>query len=178
MNLGKRLARADIETLREIIREAESYLAAQLAAGVAADQRALALSGMLAAASAVIASGGISLLVGMEKDFILGSLAMAVAFGFIMAMLFSIISAAPRVFNFVGTFPSNWVDDIERNINLSESLAEQAGHYDNILKQNNEILRKNGKMMRWSIWVAWSSIVIGFFSGCLLVVWRNFACHN
>ena len=55
--LAARLAKADATILNEIIREAESFLAAQLQAGLASDMRAMTLAAVLAAVIAGLVAG-------------------------------------------------------------------------------------------------------------------------
>lgn len=172
MSLAQKLEGADSETLREIIREAESYLSAQLTVALAADQRAVTLCGMLAAASAILASGGISLIIGERKDIYLGVIGLIVVMLFMVAMILSISAAKPCDFNFVGTFPSNWEGDILNGKNLDASLAEQASHYDLILKKNNEILKKNGSRVYRAIIIAWGALLFGVVSSSVVIFSR------
>src|SRR5262249_54988969 len=55
--LAETLAKADLEFLREIIREGEAFLAAQLQAGLASDLRAMTFAAVIAAVLAFIAVG-------------------------------------------------------------------------------------------------------------------------
>ena len=91
MSLELVFAKAKHQTLTEILRQAEIYLGAQLQAGIAADQRAMSFVSLMAAATAVIAGGGVVLLIG-EKPFpLLDWACLGIAAGFIVAMVLAIL---------------------------------------------------------------------------------------
>lgn len=160
-DLHKKLAAADIDTLREIIREAESYMSAQLTVTLASNQRAVALTNILAAVSVVLIGTGTSLMVPGGRDWQLGAIAILVAGGLLFAMRYASWAFSPSPFHYVGNTPSQWVDDIVEGKAFRESLAEQAGHYDQSISDNLETLGQQGRYVRRALATCWWSLVAG-----------------
>jgi hypothetical protein len=160
LNLADELAKADEKTLREILRQAESYLSAQLTAGIAADQRAIAFSGVVAAAAAIIAGGGIALLQS-DHSILLAWLGLSVSGGLLTAMFFAMRTAMPAGFWYVGNNPSEWVQDIQGGKTWEMSCAEQAAHYAEMIAENNAMMSRNGTRMRVAVWTCWATLVAG-----------------
>lgn len=161
MTISKILAKADKETLHEIIREAESFLADQLSSGLAADQRALAFAGALAAGAIVVFGAGASILLGNSIPHLIGWMGISVSVVLILSVYRAVKSSMPSEFYFTGNAPSEWIGDVVKKKPLTESLAEQAQHYDENIKKNGKILRENAKQMAGAIWLAWGGLLIG-----------------
>ena len=172
MNDSLPFAGADSGTIQEIIRESESYLSAQLAASIAADQRAVAFASLLAAATAIIAGTGGALLLGAQVDHGLGWVCIAVAAAFLVAMALANLSAMPAGFWYVGNSPKQWLDDIEAKRPLSESLSQQLAHYDEMIEANDRLMRRNNKQMLWAMWMAWGALAIGGVVAVALIAIR------
>jgi hypothetical protein len=167
-------AAADEPTLQEILREAESYLSAQLTASIAADQRAVGFASLLAAATAVLIATGGALLLGATSDTWLGWACMAVAAAFLAAMALANLSAMPADFWYVGNSPAQWVADVQSSRPLKESLAEQLTHYAQMIKDNDRLMRRNNKQMLWAIWLSWGALAIGGVVGIALIAIRQY----
>ena len=127
-------AKADLETLMEIKKEAESYLGAQLTAALSGNQRGMSLIALLAAATIVIAGAGLSMLLGTNRtpeNLAIGSGSLVTAAGFLVAMALANITVMPTTFWYVGSAPNDWEADIvEEGKPLKVSIAEQLKHYD------------------------------------------------
>ncbi len=150
---------ADREMLGEIIREAESYLTAQLQAGIAADTRAISFVSLMAGATAAAAAGGFALLnQSVPSDF--GKPALLLACGFMVSMLLAVLSARPVKFWYVGNRPSEWIEDIRSKMTTQQALAQQAHHYDEMIAENMLALRANGRLMLGAIGLAWGSLLV------------------
>jgi hypothetical protein len=162
-------AEADEATLQEIIREAESYLGAQLTASIAADQRAIAFASLLAAATAVLAAGGAALLLADEPNPLLGWICMAIAGCFLAAMALANLAAMPADFWYAGNSPSQWLEDITAKRSLAASLAEQAGHYAEMIEINDRLMRRNNKQMLAALWTAWGALLIGGLASVIVL---------
>lgn len=161
MTISKMLEKAEEETLQEIIREAESFLANQLTSGIAADQRALAFGGALAAGAIVVFGAGASVLLGDKIPHQIGWMAIVVSGLLLFSVYKAVKSAMPSEFYFVGNSPREWVEDVKNKKPLKESLAEQAQHYAENIEANSQILGANVKQMRDAIWLAWGSLIVG-----------------
>lgn len=161
---------ASSDTLREIKREAEAYLAAQLQAGIAADQRAMSFVGLMAAAAVVVAGGGGSLLLADKPNALIGWICLVIAIGFAAAMGLAAVSARPVNFWYSGSMPIDWQGDIASNIAYSDSLPEQLVNLNQRLKENNATLKHNARVMFWAIIVAWTSLFLGGLAGVQALV--------
>ncbi|MBB3771522.1 hypothetical protein FHS55_002121 [Angulomicrobium tetraedrale] len=151
---------ADPKMLAEVLREAESYLAAQLQCGLAADARAISFVSVIAAAAAIVAATGFTLLLQTDPS-PFGRPALAIAGGFLIAMGLASYSARPVGFHYCGNTPSSWIEDIRRRVTLEDALAEQLQHYDDQILHNAAILRGNGRCMRAALIATWLSLFLG-----------------
>jgi hypothetical protein len=151
---------ADREMLDEVIREAESYLAAQLQSGIAADSRAVSFVSLMAGSTAVSAAAGFAILQQTPPD-PLGYPALVVAGAFLISMAFASWSARPSTFWYVGNTPSAWLADIRNGLSVEQALAEQAAHYDEQISDNAKLLKKNGRWMVAAIVIAWLGLAVG-----------------
>lgn len=138
---------ADIAILKEIVRQGESRLQAQLQAALAADARAGLLSSLQAASSA-------ALFVAAAQTEISG-LAETAAYISAACLLIGASLAAwalrPIDFGFVGNRPSNWIDSIRDRERLKIGLAGTAVHLDKYLAQNDRYMAGNARLTRASL---------------------------
>jgi hypothetical protein len=135
-------AAADPAKLAEILRLAESRLAAQLTLGVAADQRAMTMASFLAALDAAVIA--VWAVIGAGHAVPIGAL----VFGFGIAATIAAFSAQPVAWDTPGAKPSDWTDDIVDGDTLHNGLAAMAEHYDSMISQNDRVLSSNGNAMR------------------------------
>lgn len=161
MSNPQNFAVADREMLEEIIRQAESYLQAQLTAGIAADQRAMSFFGTTAAAAALIITGGVTLILQGNVHTPLGWAAIATAFGLLISIALASLTAKPVSFCYPGNSPGEWVADILSAKGYNYALAETAAHYDDFIHENKITLDRNATMMAVAIWTAWLSLLFG-----------------
>ncbi len=160
-NFADGLTGADETTLNEIIREAESYLTAQLTAGIAADQRAISFSSVVSAGAVVVGGGGIALLQSANAEVSLTLGAFIVTVGLLIATFFANLSSMPAEFWYPGNDPKQWLDDVSTGKPLTRSLAEQAAHYSEMIGKNDRLMRRNSRQMRTAVWLCWGSLVAG-----------------
>jgi hypothetical protein len=164
---------ADEDTVAEVLREAESYLSAQLTSGIAADQRAMSFISLLAASAAAIAAGGGALLIADSPAFanqIIGWTLLGTAAGLLVAMWYAIRSAMPAEFEFVGNTPAGWLADVRAKQPLKKSLAQQLEHYAGMIEANDETLKSNARQMRNSVWWTWGSLATGGIIATLVLM--------
>ena len=153
------LEKADEPTIREIVREAESFLAAQLQAGLASDLRAMTLAVILAAILSFLVGGTASLLaakieIGLH---VLTVAALLVTLG--VALGCAVAAARPTSFDYAGSNPKFWTSDVERNHSLVRSLAGQAAQYADGIAQNSKVLSAGHYWLSMSsTWMVWAIV--------------------
>lgn len=168
--LAETLKTADPEVLKEIVREAESFLAAQLTAGLASDQRAINTAVCLAAILAAIVGGTATLIsVGTSLGWhLLGIVWLAVCL--IFALIHAVRAARPTTFSYSGNNPANWVPDIREKRSLQESLAGQAAIYAQGIRSNVCCLGDAHAYMNLSL-LAGVAGVLGFaLAECIIIM--------
>jgi hypothetical protein len=155
------LADADEATLREIVREAESYLDAQLKSGLEADKRAMTLAAILAAVISFMV-GGTASMIAAEVPIWPQISGVFILVGFLIAALFAAIHAArPTPFGYVGNDPKFWVADVANKKPLKVSLAEQASFYSRDISANADCLDENHRCVRRALTLALMGILFG-----------------
>lgn len=159
-NMQSPLKSAKMDQLKHILPQAEKYLDAQLACGIAADQRGMAFAGFLAAAVIALVGGAGALLLNGLSVF-LGYTALTVTIGLMVALALAVHSARPVGFEFAGNAPGQWADDIVEGKTEIMSLTEQAIHYDEMIHRNADVLSGNGKLLRWAQCITFGSLAIG-----------------
>lgn len=157
-SLAEELKRAKPEVLQEIVREAESRLAAQLSTALAADMRAMTFLGFIAAV--VVAAIGFALTT-FDYNRVLSMITLLIGAGFTVAAGFAFEAARPIDFHCVGNNPDQWVLDIQNGISLHDALAEQAQHYSEMLNHNREAMEVNSQALFRSAKVVLGTVVIG-----------------
>ena len=169
-NLPEVLAKADLDMLKEILREAESYLGAQLTVGLASNQRAMTFATTLSAATAVIGSAAGALLLRSPPHLALGAVCVIVAFGFLSAVWNSMKAAAPIAFAYVGNVPAGWVRDVEGGVTLVQSLAEQCAFYDEKIGENRARLERSNTQLELAMQVVFRTMIVGGAVALIVVV--------
>lgn len=172
--LAETLKTADPEVLKEIVREAESFLAAQLAAGLASDQRAINTAIYLAAILAAVV-GGTATLVSVGKSLgwhLMGIAWLACCLTF--ALIHAVRAARPTTFSYSGNNPANWVSDIREKRLLHDSLAGQAALYAQGIRSNVGCLDNAHTCMNLSL-VTGVAGVLGFALAEFIIILSTFA---
>jgi hypothetical protein len=166
------LAKADEGIIKEIIREAESFLEAQLKAGLAADARAMTLAGFMAGIISILITGT-GLMVAAKIPIwphIISTVVLVVSLG---AALFSAVHAArPTAWDYAGNNPKFWVSDIEKGRLLKDALAGQAALYAAGISKNSAILSENQRWLQLALRLAGFGAVIAFAIECFVVFVR------
>jgi hypothetical protein len=155
---------ASVEMLAEINREAEAYLAAQLTAGIAADQRAMSFIGLIAASATALGTGAGVLLLGREPSAIeafIGVVLLSMAAGLLWSMRLAASSAKPSRWEYAGNSPENWRADIAACTDFHCAYAQQTEHYIQSIPTNKEVLDQNAKLMACAIRFAWLTLTLG-----------------
>jgi len=163
------------EFRREIVRGGEAYLDGMVKLATAADARASSLAGMYTAAATALTAGVVVALFNLagtnlaaRLPLILGGMTAAACF---LAGAFLCISAIqPADVSLPGCEPENWKEDIDAGKGLDECLGERAGHIQNDINENGEVLTKNARLFKWGsrfgIAAPFAGVVIWLFSLC------------
>jgi hypothetical protein len=168
--INESLASAKIDTLQEILRQAETYLQAQLTAAIAADQRAMTLAGYLATSIAVLLGASGALLLATPPNWLLALTGFLVAGLFLRAMRMAIKAGEPSDFEFPGNTPGSWVCDISEKKSLEVSLSEQCAHYHEMSEANRIFMKENGNRLREAIAMVFRSLVAGGVLFAMIVI--------
>jgi len=138
-------SKAKPEVVKEVVREAEAYLAGQVQLATSADQRASVMASVFAAAGAAVvaalitvassndATDGISIYLG-------GSVA---ALLFLGGACFCVWAAMPTGFDLPGNEPESWKTEIESGRELNPGLCDQAENYQEKITENRAALKRN-----------------------------------
>ena len=152
------LTGATREQLTEIIREGELYLGTQATMAVAADVRALAFAGFLAAAIVALIGGAVALGETSPALTVIASFCVA---GLLSSFLFAVFAARPISFEYAGNSPSGWYEDIINGITFENSLIMQAINYAAMIDTNAAAMLKNSQRMTIAIWISSVTLVFG-----------------
>lgn len=164
------------DTIREIIREAESYLSAQLITGVASDQRAATLSGILATLATGMLGGGLAVITAEKANYPLGIAGIFAGVVMLIGLAFAIYTARPVPFHYVGNCPENWNTDEDLYGSLDHALWQQARHYQELIDENDATLKANARYLRRAGYFTLASPICGLTTG--LSVWAGVAVEE
>lgn|GEM_PF-1461671 len=137
------------ERYEEIIRLAELRLQAQLSTALSADQRALALTGILVTFSLANLGGLITAY--SDKSWVLFVALLFLLAYFSLASFIAIKAAWPVEFIFPGNEPNEWNTKEDLSGPWSVALSEQCNIYDEAIAENNLVMASNAKHVKWSV---------------------------
>lgn len=157
------------ENAKEIIREAEAYLSAQLTAGIAIDQKAMTLAGSIATIVVAVIGIALATLSTDDPNLIIAWASGSCAVPLLVSLILAVCTARPIKFEYVGNTPSAWRSTDDLYGPLSAALMSQAEHYTDAIRRNNVDLERNGKLMRWAAGLMAAAPFVGLTSA--LVVW-------
>ena len=160
----------DLEVRWRLASAADLRLQAQLAAAVAADQRALVFAGFLVAASAALGGAAATVLTGTSLDHYLGKVAFIAACGMLAAMACALVAARPARWFFAGAQPSDWRNDLIAGKPEITQVEELLTDLDRRLRKNDRSMKVNGRWITASALIALFTLLA---SGILLArhVW-------
>lgn len=154
------------DVLKEILRDAEARLEAQLTTTLGADQRAMTFSGLLIASAGAL----IGVVLAVPNASAPYWLVAFVSAALLLAAGLAVYSAQPTRWEYVGNIPSHWLDDISSGRSLEACLAEMLEHYDTMILDNEAEIESAAIWMNRSMFVAVASLVIGLFGGLLVKI--------
>lgn len=156
------------EAIQEVIREAEAYLSAQLTCAVAADQRAVTLSGALATIATALFGVGLAALSQDKPSHMVGWAAVVSGALYIAALVFAVWASRPVSFSYVGNTPENWDKEADLYGSLTTALYQQAGYYTSHIKSNDAVMRKNARLIQCALWLSICAPVVGVIVGLVV----------
>ncbi len=149
----------DNEFLREVQRNGEIYLEGQLKIALAADQRAVALGGIMATASSIVLGFGIAH--DLPTCFV-------ISLGLIIASIFAFTAIRPVKFPIAGYDPDDWVEDISNGASLDDRVYNEIfAHLHSRIAKNNLTLEKNARYLNYSIMTLILTVLLGVVLGGL-----------
>lgn len=150
-------AAAPSDKLDEILRLAEARLAAQLTVGIAADQRAMTMTSILAAIDAAL----IGLFAALRSDRALDLTALALLIvGFAVATALAAWSARPVAWEIPGNEPCQWLTDIQSGDSLHNGKASMAGFYDDMIAANEKQICSNSKQIKAAFGIVVLTLIV------------------
>jgi hypothetical protein len=170
--LKESLSKADDNTLREVIREGESFLAAQLQSGLASDMRSITLAAVLAAVIAGLIAGLATL---VASPIVVGYHiypAIFLLIALIVSFSLAIHAARPTTFDYAGSNPKHWKSDIDKGLMLKDSLAGQAALYAESIADNGAVLAENCRYLRMSLVVLFFGVTLSAAAQFVLVLFE------
>jgi hypothetical protein len=158
------LGRLEDEVLKEVVREAEARLGAQLQIATAADQRALTFAGFLIATATAALGAGLALLTRVPTDFTLAAVSLGFALGILAAAAIAMYTIWPRTFAIPGNEPENWLPENwasgGNDLTIKRARVEQATCLQDMLKRNAVAARTAAKRMRLSMAVSAACVAV------------------
>lgn len=138
--------------IREMVMRADMRLQAQQQIALAADARAMQFTVICIAAASLTAT----LAQGTEgwAHYVISGL-------LVIAALCSFWAARPVDWNAPGMHASAFLEDLETQKDFDEVLRELAGHLDDAMRENDDILSENAAALRYGTLIAIMSPVIG-----------------
>lgn len=150
----------DLNLVKELIRQAEEYLKAQLQSGIAADQRAMRFVASMIAVMAASSAAWIAW-VSRGKDPASWTELLHVGVLSFEAMLLLSVSLAiraaqPSRFHYPGNDPAVWWHDPASldGANLCRTLCEIAENYHQMIDENDSRLRRSERWLKRAFYIA------------------------
>lgn len=147
--------------LLEVMRQAELRLDAQLTAGIAADARAMQFLAFIAAIIVLLITAAIAAVGFTVFGHQTIAICVAGSLGFSVAGYHAYHAAKPIPFEFPGSYPSAWGDDISNDVSFDDAVVEQLAYYDRNLNRNRAAAEESAKALRAS-----ASAVLVSVIGC------------
>jgi len=156
------------DLIREATRNGEERLRVQMQIALAADQRAVSLGGILAAAASVVL--GFLLTDANRLDGATSYICLFLSVGLCSASVLAFYSVRPVSMRFAGNKPSNWRDDIESDKPIVDALLEQMSHIDNAIDLNEAVINSNAKAFGWAMATAAGTVALSAIAGAVSAV--------
>lgn len=162
----------NLDLIKEMLRQGELRVAAQVQLATSADQRATVLAGIyVAAATGIIGALATQPNILTNKPLFVGAVVAAILF--LAGSIFSIWATIPVGFWAPGNDPEQWYADIDKSVSVARALGEQSEHYNDMISDNRNIIKRNATRFRMGAICGIAAPIAGIFAGgvtCLLTV--------
>lgn len=159
---------APVELVREVLRESEETLRAQVAIALAADQRAM----QIVSSATTLGAGVLAAVVAWASvktwDWPLLAGLLAAELCLMIAILLAIRAARPADLYVAGSMAKGW-SAIDFNRPESLTLGIMADHYSEMIAANSEWAKRNGSRIRLAMMFFGASPFAGLALGALTV---------
>ncbi len=165
--------------LAEVIREGELEIQAQLQTSLAADSRALTISGSCLTAATALLGAAAALSKSEPPDYPLMLVAIFLAVALLLAAGLAIHSARPIEFGFPGNDPANWLPDgwrrcTGRGYGLKRARIEQAMTLQENIVKNRRSTSRNASLVQAALRVAYGATLAA--AGATIAIVATRAC--
>jgi hypothetical protein len=157
------------EMARQILDQAETFMQAQLQAGIAADQRAITAASIFAAVSSALIGGSLAYWSAgdaPETSMVAAGLVSGITMS--LAAYGCFFSASPSAFYYPGNQPENWWEVVGDD--LTVAIGGECENYQSHIKKNELLLEKNACIFKWSMGAALAAPILALFT------WLAFIC--
>lgn len=158
---GPDWSRAELENVREIMRQGEAYLGAQLTVAIAADQRAIRLAGALATIGSALIAAAFAMVTAHEPRWALGAGGGAAGVTMLMGMWFAWRAMRPCDFHYVGNHPRQWWNDADMTGKLALALGQQTEHCQDAIEKNAAVLDRNAEEIHRALRLTIAAPIVG-----------------
>ncbi|HLZ65689.1 MAG TPA: hypothetical protein VKQ29_05625 [Aliidongia sp.] len=146
-------AAVDDGIVKEIVRQAEAFMSAQLQSSIAGDQRAFSLTGTMATVSTGLIGGGLTLLTsGAASNTVLGWAATIAGIVLVTGAANAAYATRPINFHFVGNHPDSWFTPEDLSRPLRVSLGEHCEALQRCIDRNEAALAAKARALRTGLW--------------------------
>ena len=158
------------ELAQTVLRQGELRLAAQLTVGLAADHRAMTLSGIYVVAATAALGFGAGFLSSNTGSTPLGIGGIVTGLWLGIAAVQCVRAALPVQFATVGAQPKSWWEEGVENRPLAECLHMESENYQKRITYNQEVNKRGAGLLRLGAYLGIAAPFIGFVAWAV-VAW-------
>lgn len=155
--------KTDEMTIRELIRQSELFLEAQLTASIAADQRSITFASILIAAATLLIGLFGQNVRGANQELTENASLLLISFSLISSAAIAIFASRQTNWSYSGNNPRKWIEDINKNTNIKNSLCDQLALYTLGIERNLKSQKQHGCLMNYSYAISFIGSIIFIF---------------
>jgi hypothetical protein len=153
------------ELIREARKNGQEYIQTQIQFALAADQRALSLGAISAAASSILIGFALEI-EQLAGGVVLTFLSVALA----ISCLLAFYSARPVNLKPLGNRPASWKSDIESDKPISAALSEDLWVLERSIQHNSNVIEKNAAFLKAALLVSGASVFAAAIAGLFVLI--------